>query len=329
MYLRLTSCAGRREVVEDPVAQVEAEVAELAVAGGVGRRRVLQILLAGTLGDHDQGVPARRATRRAQVRQETVHVDRHLGDQHVVGVVVGQRRVAGDEAAVPAHQLHQADPAGLGGGLDVRGPDRLGGLAERGLEPEAVPDVRDVVVDRLRHADHGDPPVPAPRSSRRSRWAPRIEPSPPITKRMLTPSWSRQSTISSGSWLPREVPRMVPPCSLMYSTLGRGQLDHGCARAGPPGPGSRCGSRRSGTRRSARSSSRTRPRITSLSPGQSPPQVTMPTRILRRVEVDLAAAARPARTTAARRYGRPASPGCRRAAPGRSRRRSARSCRAG
>ena len=38
--------------------------------------------------------------------------------------------------------------------------------------------------------------------------APRIEPSPPMTNRTLMRSCSRQSTISFGSWLPRDVPRI-------------------------------------------------------------------------------------------------------------------------
>ena len=48
--------------------------------------------------------------------------------------------------------------------------------------------------------------------------APCSEPSPPITNRTLTPTCSRQSTISSGSWRPRELPRIVPPSSLMPLT---------------------------------------------------------------------------------------------------------------
>ena len=49
--------------------------------------------------------------------------------------------------------------------------------------------------------------------------APRIEPSPPMTNSMLMLSRSRQSTISSGSWGPREVPSTVPPSTEMSRTV--------------------------------------------------------------------------------------------------------------
>src|SRR4029453_11189643 len=77
-------------------------------------------------------------------------------DQDEVGVVVGERRIAGDEPGMTAHDLH--DPDAADGGLDLNtcGLDRLGGLGERGGEAEALPDVRDVVVDRLGHADDAD-----------------------------------------------------------------------------------------------------------------------------------------------------------------------------
>ena len=176
-----------------------------------------------------------RCTRAAQVRQEAVlavELERHLGDQHVVGVVLGQRRVAGDEAGVAAHQLHQPDAAGRRARLDVRGADRLGRLRERGPEAEAVVDERDVVVDRLRARRR--PRSAAPRSAITSAicCAPRSEPSPPMTNRMLMPSCSRQSTISSGSCCPREVPRIVPPSSLMSRTTSGVEVDHRVPVAG-------------------------------------------------------------------------------------------------
>ena len=129
---------------------------QAGVAGGVGARWLAgEVLLAGALGDDDHRVPA-LGDRRAQVREEpvlAVELERHLGDQHEVGVVLGQRRVAGDEAGVAAHQLHQADAVGRRARLDVGGADRLGRARERGPEAEALVDERDVVVDRLRDAD--------------------------------------------------------------------------------------------------------------------------------------------------------------------------------
>ena len=50
------------------------------------------------------------------------------------------------------------------------------------------------------------------RSAAAAIWsAPRSDPSPPMTNSTETPSLASVATIMSGSWLPRDVPRMVPP----------------------------------------------------------------------------------------------------------------------
>ena len=122
----------RREVVGDALLEQPPDVVQAHVAGGVSAGRLGgQVLLPGALGDDDHGVAA-FPHGAAQVREEpvlAVQLERHLRDQHVVGVVLGQRGVAGDEARVPAHQLHQPDAVGRRARLDVRGPDRLGRLA--------------------------------------------------------------------------------------------------------------------------------------------------------------------------------------------------------
>ena len=51
--------------------------------------------------------------------------------------------------------------------------------------------------------------------------APRMLPSPPMTNSTSTANRSRVATISSGSWLPRELPRIVPPSLLMSATASR------------------------------------------------------------------------------------------------------------
>ena len=66
-------------------------------------------------------------------------------------------------------------------------------------------------------------PTTAIRSPRRSAssasfCAPRRLPSPPITNRMFTPCRASVSTATAGSWLPRDVPRIVPPRLLMSAT---------------------------------------------------------------------------------------------------------------
>ena len=143
-----------------------------------------------------------RWTRAEQVVEKAagaVEGERHLRDQHVVGIGLGQCRVAGDEAGVTPHQLDEADAVGRGLGLDVGRADALGGLGERGLEAERLVDVGDVVVDRLGDADDRDsaPPLAGRRSA--ICIAPRSVPSPPITNRTSMFCRSRQSTIASGS----------------------------------------------------------------------------------------------------------------------------------
>ena len=129
------------------------------------------------------------------VEQSTgaVQLERDLRDEHHVGVVAGQRGVAGDKSRLPAHQLHQADAVRSGLGLNSDRVDRLGGTREGGLEPEAL-----VQVGMSLSIVLGTPTtaIRAPRSSTTLAIciAPRMVPSPPDTKRMLIPSRSRQPT---------------------------------------------------------------------------------------------------------------------------------------
>ena len=149
------------EVVADALAQETADVGELLVAGGVVGLGVGQVLLTRALRDHQDRV-ALGLDSAPDVREQAVvavELERHLGDQHEVGVVVGDRGVAGDEPRVAPHDLDDPDAVDGRLGLDLRGLDRLRGARVGGLEAEALADVRDVVVDRLRHADHCDPRV--------------------------------------------------------------------------------------------------------------------------------------------------------------------------
>ena len=129
--------------------------------------------------------------------------------------LIGQRRIAGDEPRMPAHQLDQPHAVRRRLRLDVRRRGSTRCARERGLEAEALVDEHDVVVDRLRDADDRDLRPALGDLLRRSACAPRSVPSPPITNSTLMLIRSRQSTISLGSCSPREVPRIVPPCSLM------------------------------------------------------------------------------------------------------------------
>ena len=187
---------------------------------GVGTLRVQEVL-SGALRDDDDGAPVleHRPVQAGEEPARPVERERHLRDEDEVGVVHGQRGVAGDEAAVPAHDPHQADAVDRRLRLDPRGLDRLRRGRVRGLEAEALADERDVVVDGLRDADRRRSSRPRDSSTSARPAAPRIDPSPPMTNRMSMPRSTRQSAITSGSWAPRELPRMVPPCSLIVATV--------------------------------------------------------------------------------------------------------------
>ena len=161
----------------------------------------------------------------------------------------------------------------LGGG--VQPVDRLHRDVDRGVEAEGEVGGAEVVVDRLRHADD---------VARRGRCSlvatPRVS-SPPIAISASTPCSARLSLIRSTppstlNGLVREEPRIVPPRGRMPRT----SVDAERAWSGPPaGPASRRGSRR--TRgRSSSTPLRTTARITAFRPGQSPPPVSTPMRMI-------------------------------------------------
>ena len=83
---------------------------------------------------------------------DIVDVERDLGDQDDVGAASdpGMQR---DPAGVTSHDLDHEDPVvALGGGVEP--VDRLTGHVQRGVEPECDVGGAEVIVDRLRHADH-------------------------------------------------------------------------------------------------------------------------------------------------------------------------------
>ncbi len=68
----------------------------------------------------------------------------------------GHPRVQGDPPGVATHDLHD-DDAAVGRGRREEPVDALGGEADGGVEPERRRGLVEVVVDRLRHADHPQP----------------------------------------------------------------------------------------------------------------------------------------------------------------------------
>ena len=119
----------RAEVTGDARAQPWAHVDQAFIAGGVGgaaghlAHLGLHEVLAGSLGDDDDGVTAALEAAAEDLQQTTValQLERYLGDEHKIHIAHGQRGVAGDEAGVAAHQLHQPDAVGRAGRLDMRG----------------------------------------------------------------------------------------------------------------------------------------------------------------------------------------------------------------
>ena len=96
--------------------------------------------------------------------------------------------------------------------LAVRAADGVGGRGGGGLEAEAAIDEMDIVVDGLWNPRPPRWPAPGARSRPRSAWRRARSHRPPITNSASIPSATSRSTISRGSWPPRDVPRIVPPC---------------------------------------------------------------------------------------------------------------------
>ncbi len=156
MYFRLIGIPLRLEVSLDPVAQEEADVLVQEVAGSVTPGLIpFDEVLAGPLGDDDERMALAEdpPLERGEEAAFPVEAEGDLGDQHEVGVLAGQRGAGGDEARVPAHQLHQADAVGGAPCLDVGPAQHLLGLLEGGVVAERGEDELDVVVDRLGDAD--------------------------------------------------------------------------------------------------------------------------------------------------------------------------------
>ena len=83
---------------------------------------------------------------------DLVDVEGRLGDEDHVGAA-REPRVGRDPTRVAAHHLHDHHPVVALGGR-VQPIDRVGRDLHRGVEPEREVGRREVVVDRLRDADH-------------------------------------------------------------------------------------------------------------------------------------------------------------------------------
>ena len=115
-------------------------------------------MLPRALGHDDDRMPPRLQALPENVQETSraFQFERHLGNQDEVGIAHGERGVTSNEARVTTHQFDQTNPVGRGLRFGVGRADGAHGLGNGGLKAEALVDEHDVVVDRLRDADHGD-----------------------------------------------------------------------------------------------------------------------------------------------------------------------------
>ena len=147
------------------IAQPRADIGEAGIAGCVGAGRRRKEILAGALGDDDDGVSAAPEPLGEHVDHPAAALqrERDLGDEAEVHIGSGQGGVGRDEAGVSTHQLHQADPVQRAARLGVGGEDRPGRRFHCRGEPETALDPVQVVVDRLGNTHHGETQSPADR----------------------------------------------------------------------------------------------------------------------------------------------------------------------
>ena len=158
MYFRFASVPLFLEVGLDAVAQEDADVGLQAVAGFVDAGFLFEEILAGALGDDDDGMVALddAAVQRGQKALGAVEVDGDFGNEHEIDLLRGHGGAGGDEAGVAPHELDQADAVGRASGFAVRAVEDGARRFDRGVVAERLADELDVVVDGLGHADDGD-----------------------------------------------------------------------------------------------------------------------------------------------------------------------------
>ncbi len=92
---------GSRKMVGYPGLEKQADVGQLLVARSIDTRLALRDqILPRAFGRHDHGMAAALHASEQMVEQAAgaCEGERHLWDQHVVGIRLGERGVAGDEA---------------------------------------------------------------------------------------------------------------------------------------------------------------------------------------------------------------------------------------
>ena len=110
-----------------------------------------------TLGHHHNRIRLPLASPLGEQLVHPIHVVSQLGHENHVGRT-GHTRVERNPSGMMTHHLDHHHPL-MGAGRGVEPIDRLGRDVDGGVEPEGDVGAPDVVVDRLRHADHVQPNV--------------------------------------------------------------------------------------------------------------------------------------------------------------------------
>jgi len=154
-------------VLLDPVLQQDPDVVETDVARCIAANRAFpgEEVLPRALGHDDDGMmPGQHPLLElAEEPPLPVEVEGHFGDEDEIRVPRGQGCRRGDVTGLASHELHEADPHGGPLRLHVGALDRPDGLGDGRVEPEALLDEDEVVVDGLGDADHADLQFPAGR----------------------------------------------------------------------------------------------------------------------------------------------------------------------
>ena len=138
----------------EPLADAtEADMSELVLLAVGHRHR--PFLGHGSLGHHHDREDAAARVTTADQPADVVDLERALGDQDHIGAA-GEARVERDPPCVATHDLDHHHPVVRLGGR-VEAVDRLGRDVEGGVEAEGHVGCGEVVVDRLRHAQHRQP----------------------------------------------------------------------------------------------------------------------------------------------------------------------------
>ena len=205
----------------------------------------------------------------AQPGGDLLDVERVLGDEDLVGTA-GDARGDGDPADVVTHDLDDHD-AVVRLRRGVHPVERLGGDADRGVEADRAVGAPDVVVDRLRGADHPDTGLGELPGGREGAVAADADERLDVLVPNVSRTESMPPLVSSG-WN-RAVPSIVPPWLTMPRAWSRVSGNRSPSTT-PRQPW------RNPTRVSpCRLLCLTTARIKALSPGQSPPPVRSPMRM--------------------------------------------------